>query len=191
LSEASATNWPVRVETARLVVRPLADHDIDDLVDVIGDDEVTAYLPYVTWRTREDGDAWLARIRALEADDRARQYVFVDRESQRAIGVLVLFQHDPVSRRAEIGYAIGRAHWRRGLMREALPVFIERAFADLELMRIQAFADARNEASHRLLLGLGFSHEGTLRRNVFFKGEWADSRVYGLLRDEGRTTGVG
>lgn len=176
--------WPTRVETARIVIRPVDERDLDDLAAVNGDDRVTAYLPYATWRTRDDADAWLARMRGLEAEGRSRQYVVVDRSDDRAIGVFVLFHYEHAARRAEIGYALGRAHWGRGLLRESLPAFVARAFEDLDLVRIEAYADSRNVASHRLLVGSGFTHEGTLRKYALVGNVWADSNVYGLLREE-------
>ena len=87
---------------------------------------------------------------------------------------------------ADVGYAVARDVWGRGYAREALDALLVRAFADMDLRRVEAFADPRNVGSHRLLLSVGFVHEGLLRARTVQKGVVVDSNVYGLLRDEFR-----
>lgn len=41
-----------------------------------------------------------------------------------------------------------------------------------------------NEASRGLLESLGFSEEGRLRKEAFWDGEYRDTIVYSLLREE-------
>lgn len=43
---------------------------------------------------------------------------------------------------------------------------------------------ASNTASQGLLRRLGFSHEGTLRQRILFRGRFEDQLYYGMLRDE-------
>ena len=168
--------------TDRYLVRGVDEADLADLLDVHRDDEVTRYLPYDTWHTMADAQAWLMRVRGLEENGRSRQFVVVDRADRRVMGAVVLFNADAVSARAELGYVLGKRDWGRGVMREVLTATIDRAFADLALRRLEAFADADNLASARLLQRLGFVHEGTLREREWSKGSARSVAVYGLLR---------
>ena len=43
---------------------------------------------------------------------------------------------------------------------------------------------ARNSRSNNVLLRLGFTHEGTLRQRIFFRGVYEDQMYFGLLRKE-------
>jgi RimJ/RimL family protein N-acetyltransferase len=54
----------------------------------------------------------------------------------------------------------------------------------LKLHRLSATADPRNLASVKLLERLGFRKEAHFVKSLWFKGEWADDVVYGLLREE-------
>ena len=173
-------------DTARLTVRLVESRDLDGLLTVHADEEVTRFLPYDTWKSMDDATAWLARIVGLHEQDRSRQFVMIERETDRPVGAIVLFNVDPGNLRGEIGYVLGRADWGRGLMREALVPFVDRAFDDLGLRRLEAFVDPRNTASHRLITALGFVHEGLLRARGMIKGRVVDSNVYGLLVDEWR-----
>lgn len=174
------------IATPRLIVRIIREADLPDLFEVNGDDAVTRFLPYATWRTPADGEAWFARMNGLQAKGDCWQFVLEHRELRRAIGTCLLFRHDEKHARAELGYALGRAHWGRGHMQEALGAFVDFVFAELKLARLEAEIDPRNEASARLLRRLGFVPEGWLRQRWQGKGERIDSALYGLLRGEGR-----
>ncbi len=172
------------IESERLLLRIVERGDLPDLLEINSSDEVTRYLPYGTWNTPSDGEAWYERVVTRHSEGTAMQLVVVDKRSGRVVGTCLLFNFDNASERAELGYVLGKAHWRRGFMREALAVLLAFAFDEMGLRRIEAHADARNVASDRLLRRIGFTHEGLLRQRTLLKGETTDSNVYGLLRAE-------
>jgi RimJ/RimL family protein N-acetyltransferase len=47
-----------------------------------------------------------------------------------------------------------------------------------------ADTDPRNIASWTLLERLGMRREGHLRRSLWFKGQWVDEYLYGMLAEE-------
>jgi RimJ/RimL family protein N-acetyltransferase len=175
---------PEPIETARLVVRPVRADDLAALVAVNSDEKVTAMLPYARWASMDDARAWLARMEGIQSGGSAVQFVIVDQALGQAVGTALLFRHDEGSARAELGYVLGRRHWGRGLMHEALGALLERAFTGLGLRRIEAEVDVRNAASSRVLQRLGFVREGILRQRWVTKGEARDVEVHGLLRSE-------
>lgn len=85
---------------------------------------------------------------------------------------------------AEIGFALATTHWRKGLMGQTLPALLDFAFSHLGLHRITADVDPRNQASLKLLQGLGFQREGLLRQRYFHLGEIQDAMILGLLKNE-------
>ena len=100
------------------------------------------------------------------------------------IGTLTLFGFAPAHRRCEVGYALGRAHWGRGFVGEALEAAIRFAFETLDLHRLEADVDPRNPASMRALERAGFAREGFLRERYHVHGEIQDAVYFGLLRRE-------
>jgi RimJ/RimL family protein N-acetyltransferase len=177
---------PDPIETPRLRVRLVAVTDLPALLAVNGDAEVTKFLPYPTWASLTDGEAWWQRMQGIQAGGTALQFVIAqreaqrdaDREADRAIGTCLLFRHDESSARAELGYVLARSCWGRGLMHEALSALI------MGLRRLEAEVDPRNAASGRVLRRLGFTREGLLRQRWVAKGEACDVEVHGLLRHE-------
>ena len=174
----------MEIQTGRLTIRPVVESDLAGLLAIHSVDDVNRFLPYVTWTGMADAQAWFERATKRQNDGVSMQFVLVEKSSNTVVGSCVLFDIETDNARAELGYAIGKPYWRSGLMREALTAFISFAFCDLALRRLDARVDPENVASHQLLLGLGFTHEGRLRQRAVIKGEIKDSNVYGLLRHE-------
>src|SRR5690606_20120061 len=93
-------------------------------------------------------------------------------------------QRDRQTRRAEVGFMLGRAHWGRGFAQEAVRAVLRFAFDRMDLHRVEADTHPDNAASLRLLERLGFRREGHLRERWFTFGAWSDSVLLGLLRSE-------
>jgi ribosomal-protein-alanine N-acetyltransferase len=182
---------PARIESPRLLLRPLQHTDLPALLEVNSNAEVTALLPYATWGSLSDGEAWYDRMRKIEATGSALQFVVVSKSTELAIGTCLLFRLEEASGRAELGYALGREHWGQGLMREALVALLSAAFGSMGLRRIEAEVNTRNPASARLLATLGFTKEGLLRKRWVTKGRAEDVDMFGLLRGELRSGAAG
>ena len=178
---------PGPIESERLLVRLVSAADLPPLLEVNSSQEVTALLPYATWSSMADAEAWLERMKSTQATGLALQFVAVLKSTGTAIGTCLLFRFEEGSARAELGYALGRAHWGQGLMREALVALIDCSFRTMGLRRLEAEVDARNAASARLLNRLGFTKEGLLRQRWVTKGEVKDVEFYGLLQSEWST----
>jgi [ribosomal protein S5]-alanine N-acetyltransferase len=174
----------VELHTPRLVVRRVQEQDLPALMHINGDDAVTRHLPYASWRSMDDANAWLNRMHGLEAAGATCQYVVMDKTLDQAIGTCLLFKWEQASARTELGYVLGRAHWGRGLMREALAALIGFAFNTLALNRIEAEVNPANTASLALLARLGFQQEGVLRERWAAKGQTYNVVAHGLLRRE-------
>ncbi len=69
-------------------------------------------------------------------------------------------------------------------MQEALQALLSYAFETLDLRRLEADVDPRNQASIQTLERLGFQKEGFLRERWEVGGEIQDALFYGLLRPE-------
>jgi RimJ/RimL family protein N-acetyltransferase len=68
-------------------------------------------------------------------------------------------------------------------MSEAVRTFTDWAFAQFDVVRIQADVFAWNPASTRVLEKAGFVLEGRLRNAVTKNGETIDQLVYARLRE--------
>ena len=179
------------IQAPDLVLRPVHADDLPALMAVNGDAEVTRFLPYRRWQSADDAAAWLERMQALQATGTALQLVLQRRADDAVLGTLLLFRLDADSRRIELGYVLGRAHWGQGWMRRAVLAACAHVFGPLALHRIEAEVNPANRASCALLLRCGFTHEGTLRqrwRNA--DGEPYDVQVFGRLATDPEPAGA-
>jgi RimJ/RimL family protein N-acetyltransferase len=84
---------------------------------------------------------------------------------------------------AEVGYWLGRAHWRRGIASEALALVTAWAWQALpELTRIFAPIFAWNEGSQAVARKCGFVLEGRMPRSAIKAGRVIDRVVYATYR---------
>lgn len=173
-----------RIESTRLLIRPVDDADLPALLEINGDEAVTRFLPYATWRSLDDAVAWLGRMRGLEAAETARQFVIVRRVDGRVIGTLLFFRWEAESRRLELGYLLGRPYWRHGFMAEAIRAACTAAFTTAGIRRIEAEVNPDNLASCRVLGRMGFVLEGRLRQRWTSKGRTYDTHLYACLAEE-------
>src|SRR4051794_30201935 len=185
-------DWGDRLPTltgARLELRSLEDTDVPALFSIFSDPEVTRFWSWVPYVVEFEAARLLEEIRGHFRARRLFQWGIARRSDGLVIGTTTLFDWSAPHRRAAIGYALGRAHWGQGLAAEAVTTLVRFAFDTLDLHRLEAGADPRNQRSLRLLEGLGFEREGLLRERYHVGTENQDDVIYGLLRSEWRRPG--
>jgi len=172
------------IEASRVVLRWPTDRDVEALYAIFSDPQVMRYWSTPPLENLAAAAALLAEMHAHFRDRTLFQWGIARKADDRLIGTCTLFHLEKQCRRAEIGFAVGREHWRRGYAGEALRALIDHAFDELDLNRIEADVDPRNAASIRTLERLGFRREGQLRERWIVAGEIQDALFYGLLRRE-------
>jgi ribosomal-protein-alanine N-acetyltransferase len=90
----------------------------------------------------------------------------------------------PASKQLEIGYSLLPKERGKGYCTEAVKIIVDYLFLSKDTGRIQAQTAPRNLASHKVLEKVGFKKEGIFRGTFFIRGEWTDSYVYSILREE-------
>jgi len=173
------------LRTARLVLRPLTEADVPALYSIHSDPQAMRYWSAPLWQDDQRGHDMVAR----DADPALTDHLRLGIElagSGALVGTCTLFDISAQCRRAELGYMLAATAWGQGLMQEALRAFLDHAFSGLDLNRIEADTDPRNERSMRLLERLGFVREGYFRERWIVGGEVSDAAMYGLLRRDWR-----
>jgi RimJ/RimL family protein N-acetyltransferase len=179
----------VRLQTHRLLLRPLCPQDAEPMFDIHADPDFMRYWSSPPWTSIEQANELIRRDQhELAAGEHLRLGIRL-RDGDALIGTCSLFHLNAQCRRAEVGYGIARPYWRRGYMIEAMTALIGYAFEELQLHRLEADIDPRNLASARSLEKLGFQREGLLRERWLVGDEVCDSALYGLLASDWRNGG--
>ena len=172
------------LDAARVVLRHVRAGDVDALFAVFSDVEVMRYWSRPPFTGRAEAAQLVTEIDECFAERTLFQWGIARREDDVLIGTCTLGHLHTGNQTAELGYALGRAHWGLGLAGEALDRLVSFAFETMQLRRLEADVDPRNARSVRVLERLGFQREGHLRERWLVAGELADSWIYGLLRRE-------
>lgn len=168
--------------TVRL--RPLVPEDYPTIFDWYNDPEVVA--PF----DRFSVDAMESFVRSVESAPSdvtsvAPRYVIERRDAPGPIGFVGHYVAHPVLEYVDVWYVMGdRASRGKGFGREAVRLLVDHLYASTAVERIGATCDVENVASYRLVEGLGFHREGTLRSALYHHGGWHDVYVYGVIRSE-------
>jgi RimJ/RimL family protein N-acetyltransferase len=173
----------------RVRLRWMSESDIDSLYTIFSNAEVMRYWSSPPITDRNAAVQILKRVHDGFHRQTELKWGIAQRTDDTIIGTVTIYNLSFDNRRAELGYALGRAHWRKGYMHEALQAVLEFAFDELELHRLEADVDPRNGASIRSLERLGFQREGYLRERWQVDGEIQDALFYGLLRPEWKRPG--
>lgn len=176
--------------TERLLLRPFADDDGDEIFALQSNAHVLRYWDSPPWTDKSEVARFLAGCRSLAEEGSGARLAIERTDDHAFIGWCTFNSWNPEFRSASLGYCLHQDAWGCGYTTEAAHAVLDWAFDTLDLNRVQAETDTRNVASARVLEKLGFVREGTLREDCIVNGDVSDTWVYGLLRRD-RTTPAG
>ncbi|HEY45810.1 MAG TPA: GNAT family N-acetyltransferase [Anaerolineae bacterium] len=184
------SKFPV-LQTDRLVLREFRKSDALAVFDIFSRDIVTKYHNAETMQSIEQAEKMVAvRTSLFERALGIRWGIALREQMDVIIGSCGYYNLNKPFRSAEIGYDLHPAHWRQGIMTEALTAAIQHGFGEgffFHLNRIEALTCVDHEASAGLLKRLGFEEEGVRREYGYWKGRFHDLRSFSLLREDWAT----
>ena len=175
-----------RIETDRLILRRYVIEGADAMYkNWASDSEVTKFL---TWQPHSSVEVsrgiienWLKEY----SDEKYYQWAIVLKDNgNEPIGdISVVHMKEDISM-VHIGYCLGRAWWRRGIMSEALKAVTDFMFDTVEVNRVESRHDPMNPNSGKVMQKCGMKYEGTLRSADRNNQGICDACYYALLRSE-------
>ena len=181
--DTAFSSFPL-LSTNRFHLRQIQPSDAEAFFQIKSDAEVTSSYGREPHRSLLDTKAWLQLVQDTYAQREGLLWAITHKTRDLPIGSCTYWHLDPESHCAEIGYELNRTTWGQGIMSEVLPTVISYGFKELGLNRIEATPLAKNARSSKVLLKLGFTHEGTLRQRVLFRGAYEDLMYFSLLMTE-------
>lgn len=173
------------LHTARLLLRPFALADAQDVQRLAGDKAIadtTANIPHPYL----DGMAeqWIATHQERFETAELVNFAIVQRDIGILIGAISLMNLSAHHKRGELGYWIGQPYWNKGYCTEAAQAILAYGFSGLELNRIHGRFLKRNPASGRVMEKIGMIQEGCLRAHDKKWEQFEDVVLYGMLKSE-------
>lgn len=169
-----------QLETKRLRLRPITLADAADMFEYASIESNTYYV-FNKHQTIEDTQFSIANYFMASP---LGKYAIELKEEKKMIGTIDL-RVDIKKRKAELGYVLNQAYFKKGYATEAASKLVEFAFETLELEKVTATCDSRNTGSEAVMKRLGMQQEGRSRHHEIWKnGEWIDMLYYSVLKDE-------
>ena len=126
--------------------------------------------------TLDDAVNWIA---LMQNQDPMVNFVIAADDS--LIGVIGLeFREDVYRKTALLGSWISEEYWGRGIMPQAIKLFTAYAFANLDVLRIQAGVLSSNPKSLRVLEKAGYVKEGVMKNAIIKNGVILNEHIYAM-----------
>ncbi len=143
----------MRIETERLLLRPIGPDDLDDFVALHADPEVTRFIRPL------DHAAAAERLRRDELEWRERGHgmlAIVNLEGGAFLGRCGL-KHWPQFDETELGWALRSSAWGQGFATEAARACVGWGFSEFDLPYLTAMISPGNTRSIRVAKRLGLT----------------------------------
>ncbi len=97
-------------------------------------------------------------------------------------GIGLELREDVYRKTALLGYWLSEDLWGKGMMTEAVKLITDYAFANLDIIRIQAGVLSKNPASMRVLEKAGYQKEGISKNAIIKNGVVLDEHIYAICK---------
>ncbi len=168
-----------------LFLRQLAESDAAPLFGVI-DSNRTYLRQWLPWlNTSKNPEDTLLFIRtAQEQFDNNDGFAAGIWYKNTIVGTIGFHKVDWLNRSVEIGYWLAEAYQGKGIATKSCKAFIDHAFGEWHLHRLQIRCATGNQRSCRIPERLGFVKEGMQRDAEFLYDRYVDLVIYGMLEEE-------
>ena len=172
-------NTPV-LETDRLLLRKFTERDVEDMLLLYRDQEVNRFLPWFPMSTLNEIDAYLHEcILPCYQKEVAYNYAITLKSDQRVIGYVYI---DDIGGSNDMGYALRKEFWHKGITSEACMGVVERLRA-VHFPFVTATHDVRNPYSGAVMKNIGMTYRYSYEEQWQPKNILVTFRMYQLNLD--------
>ena len=174
-----------RLETDRLILRPLRDSDAPSVAELIGNWQVAKMLTRVPYPyALQDAEDFIARFADGPTDSDTQVFALELKQGPtHAVGCIGIHGEAEAAHEAELGYWIGEPYWRQGLVFEAARAAVAHAFTSMGLTKLYAGHFTENEGSKKILMKCGFTDFGVKTMESVSRGCDTQCRQLALTRE--------
>lgn len=168
------------LETDRLILRKFNNNDIDDMFLLYSNEDVNKFLPFFPLKTRNEVENYLYNsILPFYKKDIAYNYAISQKADNRVIGYVHI---NDIGDSNDIGYALRKEFWHKGITSEACAAIIE-LLKKVSFPFITATHDIHNPYSGEVMKKIGMSYRYSYKEQWQPKNILVTFRMYQLNLD--------
>lgn len=169
----------------RITLRGLELEDTKIILKHFNDFELRQFLGVPVPISKDEEETWIQNT--WESRRKGTEHVFGIELSKTKllIGTCSLFNVHCINRSAELGIAIwNKSYWSKGYGSDALILLLAYGFDYLNLHSIYLLVNENNPRAVRAYEKIGFQHSARHRDAIFQNGQYKDTLLMDLLKDE-------
>jgi len=173
-----------QIETEHLVLRQFNHNDVNDIFEYASDPDITKFVVWYPHTSKFESLEFINNTIDAYLKNKPAPWAIVWKKNNKVIGSIGFNNLDTENERAEVGFAISKKYWGKGITLEALKTIMNYGFSKLGLHRIEAHCIIANKASARVLEKAGMKNEGIFRDFTKLKGKFISAKFYAILKSE-------
>ena len=170
------------LESPRLVLRELRPDDIPRLLHFHMDEAIQKQMAREPFQTVKEAETLYNAFTLARQENRALIWAFTLKPSDLLVGYGGFVQLYPQHEKAELGYGLMPAFWKKGLATEAVSLMVDYGFNEIRLHRLEAVVFEGNVTSINLLKKFGFHQEAHFKESFLYRGCFIDSYVFAQIK---------
>lgn len=169
------------IKTERLLMRQFIESDIDNVFKGLSDPDIIKYygISFDSLEATKEQMNWFSN---LEKEETGIWWAICSLDNKILYGAGGLNSLIKEYKKAEIGFWLLTDFWRKGIMKEAMPLICNYGFESLKLHRIEGFVDSENINCKSAMNKLNFQHEGTMRDCEIKDGRFISLDIYSKIK---------
>ncbi len=179
---------PIRVDT-EINLRPFRDGDAAPLFEIIDRDRgyLAEFLPWVEdMVTLEDEAKFVENTMSRPTTGADARAPFVIEYQSEIAGIIEVRLTGVSGRIGTIGYWLAEPMQHRGIMTRSCEAVTAHGFAEMDLRRIEIYADPENPKSRAIPLRLGYSDDGVVLYTLPVSGKTQPMAAYSMTIENWR-----
>jgi len=181
MNEINFTPFP-QLSTDRMILRKINADDAEQIFKMRSDENVMKYIGKKPMVSIEEANSLIALFNdSIDRNAGITWAMTLKENPEVLIGTIGLWRLIKEHFRAEIGYMLMPAYWRKGYTKEGVIKMIDFGFNELGLHSIEGRITPLNLGSAGILESAGFVKEAHFKEDFFFNGKFGDTAIYSIL----------
>lgn len=164
----------------KIYLREIIKDDIDEVYTMCSDKEILRYNG--TGEGRLSKQHIIENLRYFNIPSK-RDYVIINKQGN-IVGVISYWEDRYAKDVYCIGITIGKKYWNKGFGKDSINTVLRYLFLKRKSHKVEIEVVKENVAAVECYKKIGFKEEGIRRKKYYYKGEYLDTILMGLLRDE-------